>query len=178
MSRRKRSQGERAAKVAPLFRNSNRLTNGESLAALQKWFLSNGAIFAKVKFHGNTAWKPVNLVWLALCWAWSESRNVTDAFTEALECSQEISGISPLRTYQGFMGAMVRWTSTFFDLLVPLLQRHMEEIGNRFWRINGWVPIAFDGSRSTAPRTRDNEHAFCAANYGKGKTARYRKKKS
>src|SRR5262249_59135216 len=42
----------------------------------------------------------------------------------------------------------------------------------------GWVPIAFDGSRSTAPRTKSNEQAFCAAHYGKGKTARYRKKKT
>lgn len=178
MSRRKHSQGRQAAKIARHRKNSDRPTNGESLAALQNWFLPDDGIFAKVKFHGNTAWKPVNLVWLALCWAWSESRNVTDAFTEALECSQEISGVSPLNTYQGFMGAMVRWTSEFFDLLFLHLQRRMEEIGNRFWRTHGWVLIAFDGSRSTAPRTRDNEKAFCAANYGKGKTARYRKKKS
>jgi hypothetical protein len=40
------------------------------------------------------------------------------------------------------------------------------------------VPIAFDGSRSTAPRTKSNEAAFCASNYGQGKTAKYRKKKS
>ena len=45
-------------------------------------------------------------------------------------------------------------------------------------RIGDWVPIAFDGSRSSAPRTVANEQAFCATNYGKGKTARYRKKKS
>jgi len=54
----------------------------------------------------------------------------------------------------------------------------MQEIGGRFWRIGEWVPIAFDGSRSTAPRTKSNEAAYCAANYGKGKTAKYRKKKT
>jgi transposase len=54
----------------------------------------------------------------------------------------------------------------------------MQEIGGQFWRIHGWVLIAFDGSRSSAPRTKDNEQAFCAPNYGRGKTARYRKKKS
>jgi hypothetical protein len=59
-----------------------------------------------------------------------------------------------------------------------LLQARMEEWGGEFWRIDGWVPIAFDGSRSTAPRTKSNENAFCAAHYGKGQTARYRKKKS
>ena len=54
----------------------------------------------------------------------------------------------------------------------------MAEIGGRFWRLHGWVPIAFDGSRSTAPRTEANEHAFCAPRYGRGKTAKYRKKKT
>jgi hypothetical protein len=37
---------------------------------------------------------------------------------------------------------------------------------------------AFDGSRGSAPRTTTNEAASCAANYGKGMTAKYRKKKS
>jgi hypothetical protein len=64
------------------------------------------------------------------------------------------------------------------NLLWLRLHRKMEEIGGKFWRIDGWIPIAFDGSRSSAPRTVANEKAFCAANYGKGKTARYRKKKS
>jgi len=41
-----------------------------------------------------------------------------------------------------------------------------------------WVAIAADGSRATTPRTRSNEKAFCAQNYGKGKTAKYRKKKT
>jgi len=66
--------------------------------------------------------------------------------------------------------------------LLPRLQRavqqRLQQLGSRFWRCDGWVPIAFDGSRSTAPRTRSNEAALAARNYGKGKTARYRKKKS
>jgi hypothetical protein len=62
--------------------------------------------------------------------------------------------------------------------LTAVVRQRMEEIGSRFWRIGGWVPIAFDGSRSTAPRTKSNEAAYCAANYGRGKTARYRRKKT
>jgi hypothetical protein len=38
--------------------------------------------------------------------------------------------------------------------------------------------LAVDGSRASTPRTKSNEKAFRAANYGKGKTAKYRKKKS
>jgi len=113
-----------------------------------------------------------------LCWAWVECRSATDAFTQAVETCQGIFGSSALSTYQGFMAAMLRWTSPFMDLLWLRLHAKMEEIGGKFWRVGGWVPIAFDGSRSSAPRTVANEKAFCAPNYGKGKTARYRKKKS
>jgi Transposase DDE domain len=158
--------------------NTAEVTNGESLLVLLKWFLADGGIFAHLEFHGNTRWSPLGLVSLALCWAWSESRNLTDAFTQAVECCQTILGSSPLNSYQGFMAAMVRWTSPFVEVLWLRLHRKMEEIGGKFWRIAGWVPIAFDGSRSSAPRTQANEKAYCATNYGKGKTARYRKKKT
>jgi hypothetical protein len=103
---------------------------------------------------------------------------LTDAFTEAVGNCQTIVASSPLSTYQGFMGAMTRWTSTFLPLLCLVLQERMKAIGGKFWQVDGWVPIAFDGSRSTAPRTRTNEQKLCAPNYGKGKTAKYRKKKS
>jgi hypothetical protein len=81
-------------------------------------------------------------------------------------------------TYQGFMAVASRWTETLMSVLWPILHQRMAEIGGRFWRVGQWVPIAFDGSRSSAPRTRANEAALCAKNYGKGKTAKYRKKKS
>ena len=76
------------------------------------------------------------------------------------------------------MGALTRWTATLMAILWPVLQTRMEEIGGKFWRVHGLVPIAFDGSRAAAPRTDVNERAFCAPNYGKGKTAKYRKKKT
>ena len=178
MSQGKRSPKERAKKREQQRGNSHRTTNKESLSALLRWFLPNDDIFAKLKFHGNTKWLPGSLVCLALYWSWSEARNLTDAFTEALGYCRTISAGSPLSTYQGFMGAMVRWSPTFIKLLCPLLQDRMQEIGGKFREIAGWVPIGFDGSRSTAPRTKSNEKAFCAPHYGKGQTARYRKKKS
>lgn len=117
-------------------------------------------------------------MWQALFWSWSECRHVTDAFADATASSQKISGVNPLSTYQGFMRALTRWTASFIPLLWAVLQARMEAWGGEFWRIDAWVPIAFDGSRSTAPRSKANENALCAAHYGKGQTARYRKKKS
>ena len=54
----------------------------------------------------------------------------------------------------------------------------MKEIGGEHWETAGWVVIAFDGSRDATPRTKANEAAFCAPNHGKGKTAKFRKKKT
>lgn len=153
-------------------------TNQEDLASAQDWFLPNDGIFARLKFHGNTSWSPRELVGLALRWAWSECHHLTDAFNEVVQGCQKVSEPSPLKSYQGFMKAMVTWTSIFMSLLWPVLQARMHDIGGRFWRINGWIPIAFDGARSSASRTKANEAALCAPCYGKGHTARYRKKKT
>ena len=178
MSHGRRSTGKRSAKGRSQNKKSDTRPNKESIAALLNWFLPSENIFAKLKFHGNTSWTSQSLVTLALCWAWSESRNLTDAFTEATSCCRTISASLPLGTYQGFMKAMLKWTSSFMMLLWPLLHERMQEIGGQFWRIGRWVLIAFDGSRNTAPRTKCNEKSFCAPNYGKGKRAKYGKKKS
>jgi hypothetical protein len=154
------------------------LTNKRDLLALLVWFLPDGSIFSSLCFHGNSKWSPVSLVWMALFWAWCDARHVTDAFTEACTAYQKMFDVLPLTTYQGFMAALVTWTQRFLPLLHTVLQQRMEHIGGKFWRIDGWVPIAFDGSRSTAPRSKSNEAALCAKNYGKGKTAKYRQKKS
>jgi hypothetical protein len=152
--------------------------NSVSLQQLYQWLLPHDSIFAKIRFHGNIKWAPSCLVWLALCWSWSEARHVTDAFSDALGWCQSILGCCPVNTYQGFLGALTTWTPQLMPVLFGVLQQRMQQLGGKFWRQDGWVPIAFDGSRSTAPRTKSNEQAFCAKNYGKGHTAKYRKKKS
>lgn len=166
----KAQRSRRRAKTPP--------NNHLQFQALREWFLPDGSIFSQLRLHGNTKWMPLHLVWLAFCWAWCDARFVTDAFAEAVRVSQTLFGVAPLTTYQGFMGALVTWTPRFLPLLWAVLQRRMEQIGGKFWRIDGWVPLGFDGSRSTAPRTKANEAALCAPTYGRGKTAQYRKKKS
>jgi hypothetical protein len=142
------------------------------------WLLPSASIFAEMKLHGNTRWVPKALVCLALLWACSESKCLTVAYTEAARSCKSMYGQCALNTYQGFMGALVRWTPMLLKILWPVVHERMQAIGGRFWQVDGWVPIAFDGSRCTAPRTRANEQALCAPNYGHGKTAQYRKKKT
>jgi hypothetical protein len=157
--------------------SAGRESQAAALDRLRTWLLSDGGIFASLPRHGNTTWRPAALVWLALCWSWSDARNVTDAFAAAVaQCGQ--LGVRGLTTYQGMMNALVARTDALLAILWPVLWRRMQEIGGPWWQVHRWVAIAFDGSRSTAPRTESNEQAFCAPNYGRGKTATYRQKQT
>ena len=175
MSRRKQA---RIARKNNRWQKARQERNLVQLARMLNWFLPEDSIFSRMKLHGNTKWIPRRLTFMALAWGWSGSRNVTDAWDEAADFCQNLLGCLPVGTYQGFMRALSRWTPMMMEILWPLLHQHMEEIGGEFWRVDGWVPIAFDGSRAAAPRTEANERAFCAPNYGKGQTAKYRKKKT
>jgi hypothetical protein len=177
MSRRTRAKKERGQRRRRPEQRARSVSNAEQLKELLDWFLPDAGIFAGLGLHGNTTWLPVRLVVLALCWAWAETRQVTDAFTAAAaQC--EALGLESLSTYQGFMKVLVRWTDQLLDRLWPVLHQRMRHAGDAYWQMGGWVPIAFDGSRSTAPRTQSAEQAFCAPDYGQGRTAKYRKKKS
>jgi hypothetical protein len=58
------------------------------------------------------------------------------------------------------------------------LHQLMQENGDAHWRVGHWVPIAVDGSRVSVPRTKNNEKAFCAPNFGESATAKWRRKKN
>ena len=148
MSRRKRSAIGRTGKARSRREQGPPKPNKEHLAGMLDWLLPEDSIFSQMRLHGNTKWLPRCLVCLALCWGWSAARHLTDAFTEAEMFCQGLFQTFVLGTYQGFMGALTRWTPALMQILWPVLHQRMAEIGGRFWRIHGWVPIAFDGSRS------------------------------
>jgi hypothetical protein len=156
---------------------AGRGSNAQQFKGLLAWLLPSERIFASLGLHGNIKWTPIALVSLTLCWGWAESINVTDAFDMALDHCRQL-GLTPLTTYQGFMNALVTRTEPLMSLLWPILHKRMCEIGGTFWQIGEWVPLAFDGSRESAPRSEANEQAFCASQYGSGTTAKYRKKKT
>jgi Transposase DDE domain len=151
--------------------------NTRTVLEFWHWFLPATFVPAAAR-HGNTRWEPKQLVIQAINWTWSNARSLTEAFDEATQTSQTL-GVGPaLSTYQGFMRALVGWSSKLIPCVLACFHQRMQDLGSRFWQVGDWVPIAFDGSRSTTPRTKSNETAYCAANYGKGRTAKYRKKKT
>jgi len=143
-----------------------------------KWIASDDELFAKDRFHGNIKWKPEQLVVQALIWSWQETKNVTDAFAQTLEICEELGMENVAKSYTSMMNGLDRYQEIFKLRLRQRLQELAKAVAGRFWRDGDWGLIGFDGSRATTPRSVSNEKAFCAANYGKGTTAKYRKKKS
>jgi hypothetical protein len=150
--------------------------NGKALGDAVAWAVDR-QIFAELKLHGNTTWNIVDLILLTVVWVWSNDTTLTGAFAEAQRWSLDVLGRAPVGSYQGLLKALVTWTGTWLPLLWDRLHDLMEKHGGQHWRIGRWVPLAVDGSRASAPRTKKNEEAFCAPNFGKGKTAKYRHKK-
>jgi IS4 transposase len=174
MSRARKASQKRRSRAKSHKRQKD---NRQQFRGAIKWLLGK-TIFAGLAFHGNTSWRPEDLVVQALLWNWSAASKLTDAFDDAAWKSQQIIGRVALSTYQGFAGALHTWTSKFMPRLQIRLHELMEDVDSRHVRSGRWLAIAIDGSRATTPRTKSNEQAFCARNYGKGKTAKYRKKKT
>lgn len=159
-------------------RRKAKATHASEMRKLFTWLLPVNRIFHEMKRHGKTTWTPVTLVCLALCWSWAEQKYVTDAFDYGSDWCRSLADGTVMSTYQGMMYALERHTETLMKILWQVVHSRMKEIGGEHWETEGWVVIAFDGSRDATPRTKANEAAFCAPNHGKGKTAKYRQKKT
>lgn len=164
-----------ARKDSPAARTT-RAPNGETLLAAVRWVV-DARIFDELKFHGNTSWKPVDLIILTVVWAWSESRTLSGAFDEAHRWSLAVLSRAAVSTYQGLMGALVGSTSRLLPPLRQRLHALLEQHGGDHWRIGPWVALAVDGSRVDAARTGANERAFCAPHFGRSASAQHRRRK-
>jgi len=178
MSCRKRTKRSRRENKRQPQPKQRRVRNDTLFRELLDWFVPQGELFAKDEFHGNVKWNPEPLAAEALIWSWQEAKNVTDAFDQTLEICEDLGLKKMAMTYPAFMNGLDRYGDIFRPRLRERFQMLAEEVGGDRFRTGGWVLIGFDGSRATAPRTVSNERAFCAPNYGNGKTAKYRKKKT
>lgn len=126
--------------------------------------------------HGNTTWLAGQIVVLAVLWVWSDQGTLTGAFADAKQLSTAMFGQAALNSFPGFIAALATWSARLLPPLWAHLHGLMEQVGGEHWRIGGWLALAVDGSRATTPRTRSNEAAFSAANYGGSRKAKSRVK--
>jgi hypothetical protein len=141
-----------------------------------RWAITDD-LFDSVALHGNVAWQAVDLVFLTLVWVFSDDKTLTGAFAEAHRWSMQVLGRAAIGTFQGLLKALTGYTAALLPLLRQRFHALMAKHAGAHWRIGRWLALAVDGTRVSVPRTKENEQAFCAPNYGAGKTARYRKKK-
>lgn len=147
----------------------------QSLQRALAWIV-NEKIFSQLSLHGNTTWKASQLIVLAVLWVWSDKSSLIDAFEHARQLALNTWGDVALNSYQGLSNALVTWTAAVFLLLQQRLHSLMERIGGDYWRIDGWLPLAVDGSRVSTPRTKSNEVEFSAPHFGQSATARGRRR--
>jgi hypothetical protein len=175
----RRKQSSRSGRTGKQRRREiQRQRNKTIFAAVLDWFIPKGELFTKDRFHGNIKWNPDELSRQAMIWALQNQKHVTDAFEVAQELCEDLNIKKAAKSYTSFINAITRYRETFGRRLGQQFRALAEEAAGRFWRDGDWLLIGFDGSRATTPRTVSNEKAFCAPNYGKGKTAKYRKKKT
>lgn len=151
--------------------------NGDTLRAAVSRLLDDG-IFDNLKFHGNTSWKFCDLILLVLVWVWTDDQTLTGAFTKARDWSSRVLNRVAVTTYNGLLKALVTWTKKLMPLIREQLHSRMEAASGTHWRIGRWFALAVDGARISTPRTKENEKAFCAPNYGNSAMAKYRRKKN
>jgi hypothetical protein len=169
-----RNSGKRR-KVGDPCKTAHSLRQVDLLHRALTWIVGK-RIFNLSSIHGNTSWQVPHLITLALLWAWSDQSQLTSAFEEGrLAALGQFHDLS-LHTYQGFIRALTTWTERLKPLLWSRLWRLMEEVGGEYWRKGEFLALAIDGSRLTVPRTKENEKAFAAPNFGHGARARSRRK--
>jgi hypothetical protein len=172
-----KSQRKATKSVERGKRNSGKesITQAALLRRSLEWFASEDSL-KDLSVHGNVSWTAVQLVTLAVLWAWSDRGTLTAAFKDARQLALELFGLTAVNSYQGLTAALRTYTEPLLALLWPHLHARMEQTARRHWRIGLWLALAVDGSRVTTPRTVSNEQAFAIKNYGHGKKTKTRTK--
>lgn len=155
--------------------NDRSVVHLDYLRKALRWVIDD-SIFTHLKKHGNSSWMPSTLLIQAVLWMWSEKSQLTVAFDDAYTWTTRLVGCAAVGSYQGLTGILTRYRDQLVPLLRRRLQRLMKNSGGENWQIGQWVPLAFDGSRVSTPRSKENEKAFQAARYGKSGKSKTRRK--
>lgn len=150
-------------------------THGSLLKRALEWFVT-GLDQEKVKRHGNVRWSAVSLIFMAVLWSWSDRSGLVAGFEDAKTFATQLFGDLEIASYQVMVNALKRYSAELIPLVCCQMQRLMQSVGGKHYRIGKFIPLAVDGTRVSTPQTEVNEKTLCAPNYGKGSTAKSRKK--
>ena len=113
-------------------------------------------------------WRPQRLAWTALSAAWDEGSTATTRFEHGAAAAAGLHRHWSLGgTYAGYARALAAASPALLPEIVRRLQRTMLERFVMPGRIDGWWPVAVDGSRVEAPRTEANAELLGCAGRAK-----------
>jgi hypothetical protein len=102
------------------------------------------------------------VVFAAILMSWDEGATLGKRFDNARKA---VTGMFPSRrsvgkTYQGFIGALLPLHGRLLEAILLRLRQSLEQMAGRYWKREGLLAFAVDGSRIECPRTKANEAAF------------------
>lgn len=116
--------------------------------------------------HGNAKIPPLALAAMAIaCWGWSAKRTLAQRVAEAAAAMQQLGWSRQTVSRQGLLKALASCGS-------PLATRISEHVLGRLvqlkghWRTAGRATFAIDGTKFSAPRSRQNQARFAMTKNG------------
>jgi len=128
------------------------------------WLLASARL-SDLTFRGDCSWTPKGLIFVAILWAWSDEKSLTQRFFHARKVviMMGILARIPATSYQAFIKMLTTWTVVLATVLFDVLRRRMQsDLAARF-EVCGFQVFGVDGSRLELPRTESNEGRFSPA---------------
>jgi hypothetical protein len=102
------------------------------------------------------------LTYLAILMAWDDGATQGSRFRSA---RRALSMMYPSRravgkTFQGFLKSLLKVHSRLLEVLLAHLRGVIQQMSGAYWKREGLLAFAVDGSRIECPRTKANEAAF------------------
>src|SRR4051794_11267927 len=128
------------------------------------WLLKP-VLLSEIRFRKECTWTPKTLIFLAILWAWSDEKTLTERFFLARKVvlAMAILARTPASTYQAFLKMLRTWTVALTVALVAgFRQRIRADLGEPLL-VCGFAVFGVDGSRLELARTVSNEQRFSPA---------------
>lgn len=128
------------------------------------WLLASARL-SDLRFRRDCSWTPTGLIFLAVLWAWSDEKTLTQRFFIARKAVMVmgILALIPATTYQAFLKILTTWTKVLAARLAEALRQRMKsDLGERF-HLHDFAVFGVDGSRLELPRTQSHEAHFSPA---------------
>jgi hypothetical protein len=136
----------------------------QDLKAALDWLWASARL-SDLAFRKDCSWTPKGLIFMAILWAWSDEKSLTQRFFHARKVVMAMGILTriPAATYQAFLKMLTTWTVALSMTLFDAFHRRMRsELAARF-EVGGFPVFGVDGSRLELARTESNEGRFSPA---------------